>query len=81
MDSEDLYSELEKLSKIAALELDIDIRTRDLWKEISTVKEWDVTVVAAFVRAAYGVGYIDALKEAKANATAKLCRDHGYKIP
>jgi hypothetical protein len=35
-------------------------------------------VVAAFLRAAYGKGYCDALTE---DAPGSLCRDHGYKIP
>lgn len=81
MDSDDLHAELKKLSKSDGLALDIDIRTRALWEEISQVKEWDLDTIAAFVRAAYGQGYIDALNEAKVNDAARLCKDHGYRIP
>jgi hypothetical protein len=35
-------------------------------------------VVAAFMRAAYGKGYCDALTE---EAPGSLCHDHGYRIP
>jgi hypothetical protein len=34
--------------------------------------------VAAFMRAAYGKGYCDALTEDEPGA---LCHDHGYRIP
>jgi hypothetical protein len=42
------------------------------------VSEWNLEVVAAFLRAAYGKGYCDALTEDDAGS---LCRDHGYRIP
>ena len=35
-------------------------------------------VVAAFMRAAYGKGYCDALTE---DNPGSLCADHGYRIP
>ena len=35
-------------------------------------------VVAAFMRAAYGKGYCDALTEADPGS---LCADHGYRVP
>jgi hypothetical protein len=35
-------------------------------------------VVAAFMRAAYGKGYCDALTE---DAPGTLCADHGYRVP
>ena len=41
-------------------------------------REWNLEVVAAFLRAAYGKGYCDALTE---DAPGSLCRDHGYRIP
>ena len=65
-------------SRIELLELDIDLRLADLWGEASEVSEWSLEVVAAFMRAAYGKGYCDALTE---DAPGTLCRDHGYKIP
>ena len=65
-------------SRIELLELDIDLRLADLWGEACEVSEWSLEVVAAFMRAAYGKGYCDALTE---DAPGTLCRDHGYKIP
>ncbi len=65
-------------TRIELLELDIDIRLADLWAEASEVAEWNLDAVAAFMRAAYGKGYCDALTEEDPGA---LCRDHGYKLP
>ncbi len=65
-------------SRIELLELDIDLRLTDLWVEVADVTEWNLEVVAAFMRAAYGKGYCDALTE---DAPGSLCRDHGYRIP
>jgi hypothetical protein len=65
-------------TRIELLELDIDVRLADLWCEASEVGEWSLEVVAAFMRAAYGKGYCDALTE---DDPGSLCRDHGYKIP
>lgn len=65
-------------TRIELLELDIDLRLSDLWGEAAEVTEWSLEVVAAFMRAAYGKGYCDALTE---DAPGSLCRDHGYKIP
>ena len=50
-------------SRIELLELDIDLRLADLWGEACGVGEWNLEVVAAFLRAAYGKGYCDALTE------------------
>ena len=65
-------------TRIELLELDIDLRLADLWSEACGVAEWNLEVVAAFLRAAYGKGYCDALTE---DAPGSLCRDHGYRIP
>lgn len=65
-------------SRIELLELDIDLRLADLWGEACGVSEWNLEVMAAFLRAAYGKGYCDALTEDHAGS---LCRDHGYRIP
>jgi hypothetical protein len=65
-------------SRIELLELDIDLRLADLWAEACGVSEWNLDTVAAFLRAAYGKGYCDALTE---DAPGSLCRDHGYRIP
>jgi hypothetical protein len=65
-------------SRIDLLELDIDLRLADLWREADDVDEWNLEVFAAFIRAAYGKGYCDALTEEQPGA---LCEEHGYRIP
>jgi hypothetical protein len=65
-------------SRIDLLELDIDLRLTDLWREALEIGEWNLDVVAAFMRAAYGKGYCDALTEA---TPGSLCEEHGYRIP
>jgi hypothetical protein len=67
-----------KPSRIDLLELDIDLRLADLWREAGEISEWTLDVVAAFMRAAYGKGYCDSLTEESPGA---LCVDHGYKVP
>ena len=58
--------------------VDIDLRLADLWREAAGISEWSLDVVAAFMRAAYGKGYCDALTE---DAPGSLCADHGYRVP
>jgi hypothetical protein len=65
-------------TRIDLLELDIDLRLAELWREADDVSEWSLEVVAAFIRAAYGKGYCDALTE---DAPGSLCHDHGYRVP
>ncbi len=65
-------------TRIDLLELDIDVRLTDLWREAIDVDEWNLEVVAAFIRAAYGKGYCDALTE---EDPGSLCLEHGYRIP
>jgi hypothetical protein len=65
-------------TRIDLLELDIDLRLTDLWREAADVTEWNLEVVSAFMRAAYGKGYCDSLTEESPGA---LCQDHGYEIP
>ena len=65
-------------SRIDLLELDIDLRLADLWREAVDVSDWSLEIVAAFIRAAYGKGYCDALTE---EAPGSLCADHGYRVP
>ena len=48
-------------SRIDLLELDIDLRLADLWREAADIGEWNLEVVAAFMRPAYGNGYFEAL--------------------
>jgi hypothetical protein len=65
-------------TRIDLLELDIDLRLADLWREAGTIEDWSLEVVAAFMRAAYGKGYCDALTE---ESPGSLCADHGYRVP
>jgi hypothetical protein len=65
-------------TRIELLELDIDLRLAELWREASETSEWNLEVVAAFIRAAYGKGYCDALTE---ESPGRLCEEHGYRIP
>jgi len=65
-------------SRIDLLELDIDLRLTDLWREAAGIEDWSLEVVAAFMRAAYGKGYCDALTE---DIPGTLCEEHGYRIP
>lgn len=65
-------------SRIDLLELDIDLRLADLWREACEIGEWNLEVVGAFIRAAYGKGYCDSLTE---ESPGRLCLDHGYTIP
>jgi len=48
------------------LELDVDLRTTDVWREVSSVLRTGrltMGVFAAALRAAYSLGYRDALSE------------------
>ncbi len=65
-------------SRIELLELDIDVRLADLWREALEIDEWNINVVAAFMRAAYGKGYCDSLTE---DSPGSLCEEHGYRVP
>jgi len=65
-------------SRIDLLELDIDLRLADLWREAAEVGEWSLEIVAAFMRAAYGKGYCDSLTE---GSPGRLCLEHGYRVP
>ncbi|MER3410260.1 MAG: hypothetical protein C4306_09210 [Thermoleophilia bacterium] len=65
-------------TRLDLLELDIDLRLADLWREADEIAEWSLEIVAAFMRAAYGKGYCDALSEESPGA---LCVEHGYRVP
>jgi hypothetical protein len=65
-------------TRIDLLELDIDLRLSDLWREAVDVSDWSLEVVAAFIRAAYGKGYCDSLTE---ESRGELCVEHGYRMP
>lgn len=65
-------------SAMSMLELDLDVRLAELWGEATQMVGWDLDAVAAFMRAAYGRGYTDALSE---DDRGKLMREHGYSVP
>jgi hypothetical protein len=69
---------MDQPSRIDLLELDIDLRLTELWREAADVSEWNLDVVSAFMRAAYGKGYCDALTE---DAPGSLCLEPGYDVP
>lgn len=69
----------ETASQRDALEADIDLRMYDLMLQAGeSFAEQDVELVFAYMRAAFGKGYTEALTEAE---PGKLCRDNGYRIP
>ena len=74
----DAFCMVNEPTRIELLELDIDLRIADLWREALETEEWNLQVAAAFMRAAYGKGYCDALTE---DAPGSLCEEHGYKVP
>lgn len=57
---------------------DIDLRLMWLWTEAWEVEQWTTDRLARFLRAAYGFGYLDALKEEQ---RGQLCLDHGLRLP
>jgi hypothetical protein len=57
-------------SRIDLLELDIDLRLADLWREAAGISEWSLDVVAAFMRAAYGKGALCRSRLSRAGAQA-----------
>ncbi len=69
---------LRRPSRVDLLELDIDLRLTDLWREADEITEWNLEIVGAFMRAAYGKGYCDSLTE---ESPGSLCVEHGYRVP
>src|SRR3954462_5652346 len=65
-------------TRIDLLELDIDLRLADLWREAAGISDWSLDVAAAFMRAAYAKGSCAALTE---DLPGALCADHGYRVP
>jgi hypothetical protein len=65
-------------ARIELLELDMDIRLAQLWAEAGEISEWNLETMAAFIRAAYGKGYCDALTDP---VPGQLLLDHGYPVP
>jgi hypothetical protein len=62
------------------LAMAIDLRLADLWAEIFEVEpsRLDQELLGWFLRAAYGQGYTDALRETR---RGQLCLDLGYRVP
>jgi hypothetical protein len=62
------------------LAMTIDLRLADLWAEVFEVEhgKLDVELLGWFLRAAYGQGYTDALRESR---RGQLCLDLGYTVP
>jgi hypothetical protein len=62
------------------LAMAIDLRLTDLWAEIFEVEpsRLDAELLGWFLRAAYGQGYTDALRETR---RGQLCLDLGYRVP
>lgn len=65
-------------TRVELVELDIDTRLAALWAGAENVDEWTLEIVGAYIRAAYGLGYTDALVE---DPPRQLYRDHGYPFP
>jgi hypothetical protein len=63
-----------------SLELDIDLRTSQVWAEMEpALRSGEITlgVIASAVRAAYAQGYADCLKD----QGVRLYADNGYDVP
>lgn len=65
-------------SREELLELDIDTRLADIWRQADEIEHWNLETVATFIRAAYGLGYCNALSEP---VRGQLTQDHGYRTP
>jgi hypothetical protein len=62
------------------LAMAIDLRLTDLWAELFELEpgKIDLELLGWFLRAAYGQGYTDALRETQ---RGQLCLDLGYAVP
>ncbi|HET8805795.1 MAG TPA: hypothetical protein VFM47_04940 [Gaiellales bacterium] len=58
----------------------IDVRLAELWAELFELRpeHLDMELLGWFLRAAYGQGYTDALRETQ---RGQLCLDLGYAVP
>ena len=67
-------------SKRENLAMAIDLRLADLWAELFEIDpdRLDADLLGWFLRAAYGQGYTDALRETN---RGQLCLDLGYAVP
>jgi len=62
------------VDKVALVELDIDVRMRELWALAEQEEEWSLETAASYMRAAFACGYFDALKEPE-RERGRLCRE------
>jgi hypothetical protein len=70
-----------KNQRAQQLEIDLDMRLANLWADIVEMFEEDsLEAVGAYIRAAYGAGYCDALREARDGEPEKLLVEHGYRL-
>jgi hypothetical protein len=62
------------------LAMTIDVRLAELWAELFELRpeHLDMELLGWFLRAAYGQGYTDALRETQ---RGQLCLDLGYAVP
>ena len=62
------------------LAMAIDVRLAELWAELFELRpeHLDMELLGWFLRAAYGQGYTDALRETR---RGQLCLDLGYSVP
>jgi hypothetical protein len=62
------------------LAMTIDVRLAELWAELFELRseQLDMELLGWFLRAAYGQGYTDALRETQ---RGQLCLDLGYAVP
>lgn len=67
-------------SKRDHMAMAIDLRLTDLWAEVFEVapENIDAELLGWFLRAAYGQGYTDALRETQ---RGQLCLDLGFAVP
>jgi hypothetical protein len=67
------------VTNLDLLGLDIDLRILGVWEELNQLSEpFSEGIVAASIRAAYGKGYCDALREP---LRGQMCHDHGLPVP
>jgi hypothetical protein len=59
------------------LELEIDCRLADLWAMVDEFEDRGIEAIAVLMRAAYGQGYEDCLREAE---PGRWFRDVGYDV-
>lgn len=67
-----------QVDRLTVLECDIDTRLAALWQEAFAVEDWTLETVGAFLRAAFGAGYVEAMSEP---VPGQFVRMHGYRVP